>query len=498
MPVNLDVLNAQRTAIYGRMIKAVQADDAEGFSAAFNDFAQALSDTVMEEARALTDERDAAVLASRGVRVLTSTERKFYEGIIGAMKSETPKQSLSNVDKVLPSTVIDAIFDNITEAHPLLSYINFTQTGALAKILVSTTSGVAAWGAIGAEISSELSASFAEIDLVSAQLTAYIPVNKYMLELGPQWLDSYVRTLLGEALAAKLEAGIVDGTGKDQPIGMSRALSGAVDGEYPRKTDLLSATALDAATYGTIVDALSQGPNGLRRPVSSVVMIVNPADYFAKIFPASTVRTTDGGFTQSVFPFPTTVIQSPAVPSGKAIFGLADRYFMGLGTGDGGKIEYSDEVQFLARNRVYLIYLYGYGRPLDAHAFEVVDISRLVPYVQSVKVTNSPLETKVTNSPLETEAVGSTKLTALSVGALTLSPTFDRDKTAYTATTTAATNTISATAKDGDATIAIKNGNTAVANGAAATWAAGENVVTVTVTNGDESTVYTVTVTKSE
>lgn len=69
--------------------------------------------------------------------------------------------------------------------------------------------------------------------------------------------------------------------------------------------------------------------------------------------------------------------------------------------------------------------------------------------------------------------------------------------TEYTATTTNATNTITATAEDDDAEITILNGETPVTNGSAATWAEGANTVKVTVTNGDAQEVYTVTVTKN-
>lgn len=42
----------------------------------------------------------------------------------------------------------------------------------------------------------------------------------------------------------------------------------------------------------------------------------------------------------------------------------------------------------------------------------------------------------------------------------------------------------------------IKVGETTVESGSAATWEAGENTVEITVTNGTEEKVYTVTVTK--
>ena len=56
---------------------------------------------------------------------------------------------------------------------------------------------------------------------------------------------------------------------------------------------------------------------------------------------------------------------------------------------------------------------------------------------------------------------------------------------------------MTATAEDSRATIAIKNGETTVANEGQATWSDGENTLTVTVKNGTAEKVYTVTVTKS-
>jgi hypothetical protein len=66
----------------------------------------------------------------------------------------------------------------------------------------------------------------------------------------------------------------------------------------------------------------------------------------------------------------------------------------------------------------------------------------------------------------------------------------------YTAATTNATNTITATPTDSGATVEIDLDGIEVTNGTAATWQAGDNVVTVTVTNGASQETYTVTVTK--
>ncbi|MBQ9347019.1 MAG: cadherin-like beta sandwich domain-containing protein [Oscillibacter sp.] len=94
-------------------------------------------------------------------------------------------------------------------------------------------------------------------------------------------------------------------------------------------------------------------------------------------------------------------------------------------------------------------------------------------------------------------STASARLSALTIGNLSLSPTFNADTTTYAVSTTNSTNTITATAEDSGATITIKNGTTTVANGSAATWEAGENTLTITVANGGNTRTYTITVTKS-
>ena len=68
----------------------------------------------------------------------------------------------------------------------------------------------------------------------------------------------------------------------------------------------------------------------------------------------------------------------------------------------------------------------------------------------------------------------------------------------YTATTSNATNKVTATATDPAAEITILLGETEIQNGSNASWELGENVLTITVKGGAPDTVYTVTVTKEE
>jgi HK97 family phage major capsid protein len=99
--------------------------------------------------------------------------------------------------------------------------IDFMNTAALTEIYISTTSGTAVWGDLTAEIAGEISAAFSKIDLTKKKLTAFVLVAKSLLDLGPAWIDRYVRAILVEALSTGLELGAVDGDGKDKMLGMT-------------------------------------------------------------------------------------------------------------------------------------------------------------------------------------------------------------------------------------------------------------------------------------
>ncbi len=389
---NLDLLQQKKADIMNRLNQAMKDGDEESFSQAFTDFTENIQEAVMEEAKGLVQTADTNVLVGRGVRQLTSEENNYYQKVIEAMRSSNPKQALTELDIVLPVTTIDAVFDDLTTNHPLLEAIDFQNTSGLIEFIVNSNGKqLATWGTLTSTIVTELTSGFKKINMGLHKLSAFLPVAKSMLDLGPVWLDKYVRTILAEALAFGLEEAIINGTGKNMPIGMNRQVGEGVtvtDGVYPLK-DTVAVTSLDPVSYGTLIGGMAVDAKGQARVVSEVLMIVNPTDYLTKVMPATTVRSANGTYVNNVFPFPTKPIQSVQVPAGKAIFGLPKRYFMGIGTAKSGKIEYSDEYKFLEDERTYLVKLYGHGEPLDNNAFVYADISGLVPTIQTVTVSGT-------------------------------------------------------------------------------------------------------------
>lgn len=385
---NPDLIAQKKNEITEKMNESLKEGNEEKFAETFVEFANHLQDSIIGEAKDVVQSVDSNVLASRGVRQLTSKENEFYQKTIDAMKSPNPKQALANLDVVMPETIIDAVFEDLEQEHELLSAIDFTNTTGITKMLVNKhDKQLATWDALTTEIVTELTSGFELMDMTLNKLSAFIPVSKDMLDLGPNWLDRYIRTILGEAIAFGLEEAIINGTGKNMPIGMNRDVSEDVSvsgGVYPEKTPV-SVTSLDPKAFGELLATLSETPNGNPRKVSNVLMVVNPTDYLTKVMPATTIRGNDGLYRSDVLPFPTKVVQSVQVPKGKAIIGLGHRYFMGIGTAKSGKIDYSDDYRFLEDERVYLTKLYGHGQALDDNAFIYADISELDPAVITVK-----------------------------------------------------------------------------------------------------------------
>lgn len=480
-------MEKEKKAIVQKMNDAIKGNDAEAFQASFVELCDKIQENVLEQARGIVETADQKVLSDRGVRQLTSKEKEYYQKVIDAMKSDNPKQAVENLDVVMPYTVIDSVFDELRTNHPLLSKIQFQSVTGLTKMMMNTNGyQKAAWGKLCAAITQELTSGFKEVDVTLNKLSAFLPVCKAMLDLGPQWLDRYVREVLSEAYANGLEEGIVNGTGKDMPIGMMRQVGDNVTvtgGVYPEK-EAVKITKFDNIQLGKIASVLAINDKGQARTVSNLILIVNPSDYYAKVLPAIQYPAPGGGYV-SALPFAVDVVQSAAVPMGKAVFGMARLYFMGSGIENNGRILYSDEYHFLEDERVYLIKGYAHGFALDNNAFVVFDISGLQPAYYKVETVQN------------TADVENADLADLKFSGHTLTPEFAAATTEYTVTTQDATNTVTAVMADTTAEMKLTYNDKVVANGSRITWADGnKNVVKIEVKDGETTKTYTLTVTK--
>lgn len=399
MAINLN--DKSKQAVHA-LATAFASDDAEQVEAALADYRATILDDVTEQYKSAVASHDSAILAQRGFRQLTSQETAYYNAVIDALKSPNPKQAFTDFagvpDKMMPTTIFDQILKDIQEQHPLLAAVNVVNVGFVTEWLRNKhTRQLAAWGNPGDAIAQEITSAFEVVDVKQGKLSAYAAVSVDMLRLGPTWLDGYVRTVMGEAIACGLETGVVDGIGaKGQPIGLDRDIHEGVSHNdttgYPKKT-AVKVTDLTPTTYGSLVAQLAKDERGHAKAIdfrdasSGLALICSTTDYLTKVMPATTVQATTGKYVRDLFPLPTTVYPSIAVEDGTAILALLGEYDVFAGGSRG--IEYSDEARFLEDQRLFKTVMYAFGKAEDNTSAIVLDISKLDPAYLNVKVSGT-------------------------------------------------------------------------------------------------------------
>lgn len=363
---NLDEKNRADLEMQNKIKNAIESGNSEEFAKVQIEMAKAIEAAILQEARQAMHEdiNDSRVMERRGLQPLTKDETEYYNEVIGS-------EGFAGVERLMPATVFDRVFEDLRANHELLNEITFVNTTGVTEWITRNGDVEAAWwGTLCSEIEKKLQMAFKKEQTGLYKLSAYVPVCKAMLDLGPTWLDKFVREILFESLAIALELAIVAGTGKEQPIGMIKDLSGAVvEGVYPDKTPV-ELNDLTPKTLGTnIMAPLTKSG---RRKVQQVLLVVNPLDYWEKIFAQTTFLTADKSYVYGVLPIPAKIVQSVAVTKGTMIAGMAKDYFMGVGSTQ--KIDFSDHYKFLEDERTYLAKQYANGKPQDNDSFLVFNI----------------------------------------------------------------------------------------------------------------------------
>jgi len=378
-----------------QLVTAMKSGNEEEIQQAWEGLHDSIANKVKEDFADLQESHDSAILAQRGYRQLTSKETKWYQKVINALRSADPKQAFTaiigsdNEDDLMPTTIIEDVYKNLKEEHPLLQAINFQYVGYITKWILNDHSAQnAVWGKITDEIVKEITSSFKVVDVVQNKLSAYAIVELGMLDLGPTFLDGYIRTVLSEAIMAGLELAIVSGTGVNEPVGLIKDIHEGVNYSsttgYPDKTKV-AVKSFMPSEYGALVAQMAETENGKKRKFTEVGLICNMTDYLTKVMPATTVLNANGHYVNNLFPFPTTVYVSNALADGDAVLFLKDEYFLGMGGAKNGVIEYSDEYKFLEDQRVFKVKQYGAGRAFDNTSALYLNISGLEPAYITVK-----------------------------------------------------------------------------------------------------------------
>ena len=381
------------TATYNEKVKALLASMKDGDETQVQDalkgWMEEIQNNIRTDFEQYQETHDQSILDRRGIHALTSEETKFYNALIESVRDKKVLNA-TNAGPALPVTVVERVLESVKKDHPLINAINPTVVGTITKILKRKGKlAKAVWGEITDEIKTEIKGDLAVADLVAAKLTAFLLLSQDYIELGPTWLDAYVRQCLEEALALGIEDGVINGTGVKQPVGLIRDIHEGVSFStttgYPEKTPVV-VKSFDPKTYGELIAKMSKTEAGESRVITKVILVVNPTDYFQKVMPSTTVLTASGAYVSDVFPFATEVFQSAAVAEEKAVLFVEKSYIFELATRNkDGEILSSDEYKFLEDFRTYKIRLLGTGIAEDNTCALLLDISGLSPLYLTVK-----------------------------------------------------------------------------------------------------------------
>ena len=386
---------AQNKQVFNDIVQAMKAGDEKAAQTAWEAFHDSIVAKVKKDFADIQESNDAVILAQRGYRQLTDKENKWYQKVIEALRSSNPKQAFVNIisspneEDLMPTTIIEDVYKNLKETHPLLGAIDFQYVGYITKWILNDHSvQKAVWGSINSEIVKEITSAFKTVNINQSKLSAYALIENDMLDLGPTFLDGYIRACLEEALAAGLVYGIVDGTGKDEPIGLTRDIHEGVDVSsstgYPRKT---KETVKDftPVNYGALVAKMAVNEAGKPKNFVEVALVCNLVDYLTKVMPATTVLTPNGTYARDLFPFPTKVYVDNVLETGEAVLFIPGEYSCFMGGQKNGIIEVSEENKFLEDQTVFKIKQHGTGRAMDNTSALLLDISGLEPAYVTVK-----------------------------------------------------------------------------------------------------------------
>lgn len=319
-------------------------------------------------------ESDAAYAKSLGLRTLSKEETKFYEALKDVKQAITAEQ----VD-ILPNTIIDVTLENIKKESGILNDVNFTPANVKRWISADKT-GTFAWGALTDAITGELSATFESLNIEVNKLSVYLVIPKAIRDLALPFVDRYFTAILKENLNDGLEFGYLQGTGKNQPIGIYKQIA-STNEDGTHKDKAVNATLTRFTPKGLAAAKKFLSKEG-KRTYDKLVIYCHPNDEADYVTPA--LYNDEGKLISSYKNL--TVKPSANNPQGKAALVIPKKYTMGLS--NFGIKEY-DQTKALDDADVVIGKGYANGRAVDDNIAFVFDVTKLEEYIPSVKVVET-------------------------------------------------------------------------------------------------------------
>ena len=407
------------------------------------------------------------------------------------------KRALSGAGVLIPDVFLGVLRENVINYSKLYSRVNVRPLTGTGRMAVAGTVPEAVWTEMCANLN-ELDLAFNSVEVDGYKVGGYMAICNATIEDSEIDLAAEIMVALAQSIGIALDKAILYGTGSRMPLGiMARLAQTAQPADYPATArpwvDLHTSNirTIAAGVTGTALISeitLDSGYAKGKYSRGSKIWCMNETTY--TMLKANAINVTAAGAIVSGVDgtMPVTggdVIVLDFIPNNVIIGGYPDLYL--LAERAEARFATSEHAFFIPDQTVFKGTARYDGLPVIAEAFVAIGLNGVTP---SAAMTFAP---DVANAEPQ--------LSALTVGSLTLSPTFDASTYVYTTTaTTGSKSKINATPVDkADSVVITINGNS-IKNGAEVTWAAGANTVAVTVTNNSDPSavsVYTVTVTAS-
>lgn len=429
---------------------------------------------------ALSGERRAAILAQEDTKTFLSQLR--------TMKGQS--RAVTGGELTIPVVFLDLIAQNMYRYSKLLNRVRIRNVSGEARQTIAGTVPEAVWTEMCAAIN-ELTFAFNQITLDGYKVAGFVPVCNSLLEDNDVNLASWIVEMLSESIGLAMDKAILYGKGTGMPLGIvTRLAQQSAPANYPANApawedlhisnikQIGGDSVTGAAFWAALVEAT--GNTFTRYSRGEQFWAMNSKTY-AKLKSKLITFTATGDIVANIFGVLPIVNGDVDIlefmPDGDIVGGYGDLYLLAMRSGM--TIESSREVQFIQDNTVYKAKQRADGQPIIPGAFVAININ-------NVAVT--------TVMDFAADTANDADLDGIT--GLTLTPTFDADVTAYTATMSAA-GAVTATPAQAAADVALAYNGKNVVNGGTVTPVTGTKDLVITVKRGNATKVYTVAVTKS-
>lgn len=446
--------------------------------------------------------RDASKVdvAKRSFREMTEMDRrsmmerediKVWIGEIRAHIAE--KRELTNVGLTIPEVFIGFLRENIERYSKLYSRVNIQRIGGTGREVIMGSVPEGVWTECCAALN-ELSLGFNDVEVNCFKVGGYFKVCNAVLEDSDLNLAGELLDAIGQAIGYALDKAILFGRNTDanmnMPLGIvSRLAQTSKPSGYPATArewvDLHASNIKATSNTGLQMFqdlTVNAGAAKGKYARGAKTWVMNETTY--TYLKAQAMSINAAGAIVSAMEGTMPVIGGDVevldfLPDYVIIGGYFELYL--LAERAGAKFAQSEHAFFLNDQTAFKGTARYDGVPVIAEAFVALGVNGVTPTASMTFAVDRANDVDLA-----------------SIKGLTLSPSFDADVVTYTATTSNASNAVTATAAEAGAKITMTHNGDQVINGAAITWEAGsDNVVIITVENGNSSKSYQITVTKS-